>query len=175
MLLGLLVTAPAVMAFSNINTEVDFQFIPATSTTPGGYYDVCPLNSYLERNPPVGPMNVTNCGCPAGYTLRPTARSVPPPPVVPRFVDTVRRPSSSSSFSKASPSKASSSYLESRDLLGGATSNTPPGTPPRFAGGGDMSPGNRHRRYDQPTRLRPRARPQKRFDTQTSEKVRIVA
>ena len=75
MLLGLLVTAPAVMAFSNINTEVDFQFIPATSTTPGGYYDVCPLNSYLERNPPVGPMNVTNCGCPAGYTLRPTARS----------------------------------------------------------------------------------------------------
>jgi hypothetical protein len=125
--------------------------------------------------PPPSPMARSRSAASLRLVLRPPARSVPPPPVVPRFVDTVRRPSSSSSFSKASPSKASSSYLESRDLLGGATSNTPPGTPPRFAGGGDMSPGNRHRRYDQPTRLRPRARPQKRFDTQTSEKVRIVA
>ena len=62
-------------AFTNRNDHVDFQYIPPTRDTPGGYYDVCPLNAYVEINPAQAPMNATDCGCPEGTSLRPSART----------------------------------------------------------------------------------------------------
>lgn len=62
-------------AFTHRNDNVDFQYIPPTRDTPGGYYDVCPLHAYVEINPAQAPMNITDCGCPVGSSLRPTGRS----------------------------------------------------------------------------------------------------
>jgi catechol 2,3-dioxygenase-like lactoylglutathione lyase family enzyme len=62
-------------AFTHRNDNVDFQYIPSTRDTPGGYYDVCPLNAYVEINPAQAPMNATDCGCPVGSSLRPSART----------------------------------------------------------------------------------------------------
>ena len=69
------VTIGLAAGFTHRNDHVDFQYIPATSDTPGGYYDVCPLNAYIEINVAAPPMNATDCGCPAGYSLRPSART----------------------------------------------------------------------------------------------------